>query len=174
MEQARISEMLQEFLGGRVVEAGDFQGQHWVTVKPDALPDALHYLRDTPDLDFNMLMDVSGVDYSEHPTDKEWRFEVAYQMYSLAQNHRFRIKVAVDDDTVAVPSVWKSWRTANWQEREVFDQYGVKFSGHPNLRRILNHDDFVGHPLRKDYPINRRQKLSRPIEHLLTDDPDWA
>ncbi len=174
MQEAEISQRVQAHFAERVVAAGEFRGQHWVLVQPDTLVEVLHFLRDTPDLDFNVLMDVGGVDYLEHPEERDWRFEIAYQLYSLAHNHRFRVKVAVEDDSVTVPSVWQSWRTANWMEREVFDQFGIRFSGHPNLRRILNHEDFVGHPLRKDYPINRRQKLSRPIEHLLTDEPEWA
>jgi len=187
MEQAEISTRVQQELGDRVVEAGDFRDQHWVVVRPDALHDVLSFLKDQPDLDFNVLIDVGGVDYQGHPDDKEWRFEVAYQLLSLAHSHRFRVKCAVDsgledDGTgtgeesggVSVPSVWQLWRTANWMEREVFDQYGIHFTGHPNLRRILNHDAFVGHPLRKDYPINKRQKLARPVDNLLTDDPEWA
>jgi len=174
MEQAEISRKVQERFGDQIVEAGAYVGQHWVTVKPTELVAVLHFLRDEPELDFNMLMDIGGVDYQGHPDDKEWRFEIAYQLSSLKLNHRFRVKLAVADDTVVVPSVWQDWRTANWLEREVFDQYGISFSGHPNLRRILNHDDFQGHPLRKDYPINKRQKVARPIDHLLTDDPEWA
>lgn len=174
MEQAEISRRVTEHLGARVVDRGSYRGQHWVTVAPADIVELLTWLRDQPDLDFNMLMDVGGVDYSEHPSDREWRFEVAYQLYSLKLNHRFRVKVAVEDDSVEVPTVWSLWRTANWMEREIYDQFGVRFSGHGNLRRILNHEDFVGHPLRKDYPINRRQKCIRPIEHLLPEDPDWA
>lgn len=174
MEQAEISRRVHEHLQGRIVEAGATRDQHWVTVRPADLLATLAWLRDTPELSFDMLIDVGGVDYQGHPSDKEWRFEVAYQLYSLVHNHRFRVKVAVEDEAVEVPTAWGLWKTANWMEREVYDQYGVRFAGHGNLRRILNHEDFVGHPLRKDYPINRRQKLSRPIEHLLPDDPDWA
>lgn len=174
MEQAEISAKVHEHFGSKIVEAGSTRDQHWVTVRPGDLVALLHWLRDTPELHFDFLMDIGGVDYQGHPFDKEWRFEVAYQLLSLKHNHRFRIKVAVDDDSVSVPSVWSMWKTANWMEREVYDQYGVRFSDHGNLRRILNHEDFQGHPLRKDYPINRRQTCTRPIEHLLPDDPEWA
>lgn len=189
MDQAEISRRLQERFANRILSSGEYRGQHFVTVGPQDLRDVLTFLRDEPALDFNMLMDVGGVDYLTYPnpTDDDenddgarlyggraWRYEVAYQMYSLKANHRFRVKVAVKDDTVEVPSVWDLWRIANWMEREVFDLFGVRFSDHPNLRRIMCHEDFVGHALRKDYPINRRQTLTRPVEYLLTDDPEWA
>jgi NADH:ubiquinone oxidoreductase subunit C len=95
-------------------------------------------------------------------------------MYSLDLNHRFRVKIAVQTETTMVPSIWDLWGVANWMEREVYDLFGVRFTDHPNLRRILCHDDFKGHALRKDYPINKRQQLSRPVENLLTDRPEWA
>ena len=121
-------------------------------------------------------MDVGGVDYLGYPDDddREWRFEVAYQLYSMKLNHRFRVKVGVPDDSVEVPSVWDLWAIANWEEREVYDMYGIRFAGHPNLRRILCHDEFVGHALRKDYPINKRQKLSQPSEIILCEKVVWA
>lgn len=189
MDQVEISRRIRERFGDRIVASGEHQGQHHVTIRPQDLREVLMYLRDDAALDMNVLTDLGGVDYHGFPNpggedeDQEgerlyggrpWRFEVAYQMYSHAKNHRFRVKVAVRDDKVEVPSIWDLWRLANWMEREVFDMYGVRFSGHPNLRRILCHEDFVGHALRKDYPINRRQTLSRPIEYLLTEDPDWA
>jgi NADH:ubiquinone oxidoreductase subunit C len=92
----------------------------------------------------------------------------------MSRNHRFRVKVAVRDDAVTVPSVWDLWGVANWMEREVWDLFGVRFTGHPNLRRIMCHDDFVGHALRKDYPIARRQKLSTPTEHILCERSELA
>ena len=130
-----------------------------------------------------MLIDVGGVDYlgfgeatgdAASDDDREWRFEVAYQMYSLPLNHRFRVKVAVRDESVEIPSVWDLWSIANWEEREVWDMFGVRFTNHPNLRRILCHDEFVGHALRKDYPINKRQKLSQPSENILCDTSELA
>jgi NADH-quinone oxidoreductase subunit C len=173
MEQAEIARRIVEHMGAKVLEHSHHCGQHSVLVRPADLRQALLFLRDTADLDFEMLMDVGGVDYLGYD-DREWRYEVAYQMLSLRLGHRFRVKVAVPDDQTEVPTVWDLWRVANWMEREVWDLFGIRFTGHPNLRRILCHDDFRGHALRKDYPINRRQTLSRPVENLLTDDPEWA
>ena len=174
MEQADITARVKARFGDRIVATVEFRGQVAVTIRPDALIEVATFLRDDPELDFNMLMDLGGVDYLGYGDDREWRYEVAYQFFSIAKNHRFRVKVAVEDEAVAVPTLHGLWRNSNWMEREVFDQYGITFSGHKNLRRILNHEDFVGHPLRKDYPINRRQRLSRPVEHLIPDDPEWA
>ena len=114
-----------------------------------------------------------GLGYGDDD-EREWRFEVVYQMYSMQKNHRFRVKVAVRDESVAVPSVWDLWNIANWEEREVWDMFGIRFTGHPNLRRILCHDEFVGHALRKDYPINKRQKLSAPSEIILCEKSEYA
>jgi len=175
MEQSEIAAKLSAHLGeDRVVAQGEHRGQHFLTVGPDALRDALIYLRDEPQIAMNMLMDVGGVDYLDYGDDREWRFEIAYQMRSLDLCHRFRVKVAVTDEDTEVPSVWDLWGVANWMEREVYDLYGVTFTDHPNLRRILCHEDFQGHALRKDYPINKRQQLSRPIEDLLPERPEWA
>lgn len=173
MDEATISARVQDRFGDRILGIYSHAGQHAVTIAPGDLRDVLCFLRDEPELAFEMLMDVGGVDYKGYD-DRDHRFEVAYQMYSVSLNHRFRVKVAVTDDTVEIPTVWDLWRVANWMEREVWDMFGVRFTDHPNLRRILCHDDFVGHALRKDYPINKRQQLSRPVELLLTDDPDHA
>lgn len=171
MTEADVAARVQEHLGARVIETGAFRGQHVVTVAPKDLRDTLLFLRDT--LQFEWLIDVGGVDYLGYD-EREWRFEVVYAMLSMQHNVRFRVKVAVTDDSVHVPSVWDLWAIANWEEREVWDMYGVVFDGHPNLRRILCHDEFVGHPLRKDYPINRRQKLSAPSENILCARSDIA
>ena len=173
MDTAALATRVADRFGDHLLASDDFRGQASVTIGPDTLVDMLVFLRDEADLDFNMLMDIGGVDYLDYD-DRDWRFEVVYQMYSIDKNHRFRVKVAIPDDTVSLPSVWTLWRVANWMEREVFDLFGLNFMGHPNLRRILCHEEFKGHALRKDYPINRRQTLSRPVEMILTDDPDWA
>jgi NADH-quinone oxidoreductase subunit C len=181
VNEADIATRVNERFGARILVNYAFRGQHAVTVAPETLRELLLFLRDDPELSFDWLMDIGGVDYltyddpnSVEENEREWRFEVAYQMYSMARNHRFRVKVAVRDDSVEVPSVWDLWGVANWEEREVWDMYGVRFSGHPNLRRILCHDEFVGHALRKDYPINKRQKLSRPSEIILCEKVEWA
>ena len=87
------------------------------------------------------------------------RFEVIYQLYSIAQNHRLRVKIPVHDDDPVVPSAAGIWKSANWAEREVFDMFGIRFVGHPDLRRILMYPEFTGFPLRKDYPVARREPL---------------
>jgi NADH:ubiquinone oxidoreductase subunit C len=174
MEQAAIAEKLQAHLGERVLTSGAHRGQHWITVGPESLRGALSFMASDAEIAVDMLTDIGGVDYLGYGDDREWRFEIAYQVHSLALNHRFRVKVAVADETTEVPSVWDMYGVANWMEREVYDLLGIRFEGHPNLRRILCHEDFQGHALRKDYPINKRQQLSRPIENLLTDEPEWA
>jgi len=110
------------------------------------------------DLEFEILMDLAGVDYP----DRSPRFEVIYNFYSVTHADRLFVKVLADDDEAGVPSLTVVYRSADWHEREVFDMFGVRFSGHPNLRRILMYDGFQGHPLRKDYDARERQPLIGP------------
>jgi NADH-quinone oxidoreductase subunit C len=128
-----------------------------------ALAAALTFCHDDDDLGFDVLMDLTAVDYQKYPGREDGpRFEVVYHLYSLRGNHRVRIKVRVDEDDAVVPTAVPLWPIADWLEREVWDMFGVRFEGHPNLRRLLMYEEFVGHPLRKDYPINRRQPLIGP------------
>lgn len=175
MTEAEILARVTEKFGTRLVGTTTFRSQCAVLVRPDSLRELLVFLREDPALAFDMMSDLTGVDYLGYPDwENDWRFEVVYQLTSLAKNHRFRVKVVVTDDTVEVPSIWDLWGLANWMEREVYDMYGVRFSGHPNLRRILCHDQFEGHALRKDYPINKRQKLSEPTEIILCEKSEYA
>ncbi len=131
-----------------------------VLVAREQMRDCLRFLRDEPDLRFDMLLDVSGVDYLAFPGHRGARFAVQYPLKSTAFRHRIRVKVMVDENDCTVPSVHDLWKIADWSERETWDQYGIVFAGHPNLKRLLNHHEFSGHPLRKDYPCQKRQKLS--------------
>jgi len=173
MNEADIAARVNEKFGTRILDTYNFRGQWAVTVAPADLRELLLFLRDDAELRCEWLMDVGGVDYLGYD-EREWRYEVVYQVYSMSLKHRFRVKVAVTDESVSVPSVWDLWGVANWMEREVWDLFGVRFDGHPNLRRIMCHDEFVGHALRKDYPINKRQKLSRPSELILCEKPELA
>jgi NADH-quinone oxidoreductase subunit C len=119
-----------------------------LTAARDAIVNVLTYLRDAPETKCQQLMDVCGVDY---PGD-DARFEVVYNLLSLTHNHRIRVKVRTVEN-VPVPSVVSVFSAANWFEREAFDLFGIYFSGHPDLRRILTDYGFDGHPLRKDFPL---------------------
>jgi len=99
----------------------------------------------------------------ERSVDNGYRFEVVYHVYSLVRNHRLRVKVPVTEADPVVDSLTELWKSANWFEREVWDMFGIHFRGHPNLKRILMYEPFEGHPLRKDYPVNKRQPLIGPI-----------
>jgi NADH-quinone oxidoreductase subunit C len=109
---------------------------------------ALAFLRDHPDLRFVQLIDLCGADYP----DRERRFDVVYHLLSMTKNLRIRLKVQADEDT-AVPTATGVFPAADWYERETFDMYGIFFEGHPDLRRILTDYGFMGHPLRKDFPM---------------------
>ncbi len=123
-------------------------GELMLTVRRDAIVRTLCFLRDDSASDCKILVDICGVDYPDRPE----RFEVVYNLLSVRQNHRVRVKVCTNEDT-PVPSVVEAFVAANWFEREVWDLYGVFFSDHPDLRRILTDYGFEGHPLRKDFPM---------------------
>jgi NADH-quinone oxidoreductase subunit C len=132
--------------GKAVLDAVDLVGEVTLTVKRDAIVEVLTALRD--ECGYQQLMEIAGVDYPERPE----RFEVVYHLLSLTKNHRIRVKV-LTDEVNAVPSITGLWPVAGWLEREVFDMYGVLFSGNTDLRRILTDYGFRGHPFRKDFPL---------------------
>jgi NADH-quinone oxidoreductase subunit C len=121
-----------------------------VVARSGGLFEFMAWLRDEPSLRFDYLSDISGVDLGEFASP---RFAVAYHLYSFAHNHRLRVKVFLEEDDARLPTMWELWKSSNWLEREVYDMFGVKFDGHPNLVRILTPADYEGHPLRKDFPI---------------------
>jgi NADH-quinone oxidoreductase subunit C len=136
--------------------AGDAaRGEIVIVLQRVALADALRTLRDDPEIRCEHLSDLTVVDY----LGRTPRFEVVYQLYSITGNHRVRVKVPVPEDDAAVPTASGIWKAANWAEREAWDMFGIRFAGHPDLRRILMYPEFVGHPLRKDYPLHQRQPL---------------
>jgi NADH-quinone oxidoreductase subunit C len=159
---AILADLRQRFAGFLVDTHGQ-HGDHTVVVARRVLVDLLRYCRDEPALAFDMLTDLTAVDYLKYPGREDGaRFEIVYHLYSLGHNHRLRVKVRVEEDDAVVPTAVPLWPIADWLEREVWDMFGVRFEGHPDLRRLLMYEEFVGHPLRKDYPINRRQPLIGP------------
>jgi NADH-quinone oxidoreductase subunit C len=160
--QAILARIVERF-GGGVLDTHAYRGDHTAIVDRSTVEGALALCRDDAALRFDMLMDLSAVDYLRYPGREDGpRFEVVYHLYSVEHNHRVRIKVPVEQDDAWVPTASRLWPIANWLEREVWDMYGIRFEGHPDLRRLLMYEEFVGHPLRKDYPINRRQPLIGP------------
>lgn len=151
-------------LGDAVRETRVEHGLEVLVVDPARILDALALLRDDPDLAFTMLLDVTAID-GLHLGWPE-RFRVVYHLYSMDRNERVRVVAPVPDERPELPSAHALWKNANWLERETWDQYGIAFLGHPNLVRLLNHKDFVGHPLRKDYDIKKGQWLNEPDDLL--------
>ena len=133
-------------------------GDATAVIAAERIPDALRLLRDDPELAFEMLSDLTCVDY----LGEEPRFELVYHLYSVKRNHRVRIKSRVPEQDPEIASLVSLWPSADWMEREVWDLYGIRFRGHPDLRRILLYEEFEGHPLRKDYPKEKRQPLVGP------------
>jgi NADH-quinone oxidoreductase subunit C len=125
-------------------------GETTVVVPRDSIADACRFFKTTPGLEFTMLADLCGVDRGP---EEDPRFEVNYHLFSTTKFHRLRLKVLLAEDDARVPTVTTVWRTANWHERETWDMFGVRFDGHPDLRRILLPDDWQGHALRKDFPL---------------------
>lgn len=155
-----ILERIKEKFLDDIYETFEFRGDLVAIVNKEIIQDLMEFLKSDAALDFNMLMDLTAVDYLWQ--NRKPRFDVVYHLYSLAKNHRVRIKVGVDEREPTVDSLVSLWPIADWFEREVWDMFGIKFKGHPNLKRILMYEGFQGHPLRKDYPYNKRQPLIGP------------
>ena len=147
-----------EALPDAVLETHAHVGDATACVDPERVVEVARLLRDDSALEFEMLTDVTAVDY----LGEEPRFEMVYHFYSVAGNHRLRIKARVPEEPAEIDSLVDVYASANWMEREVWDLYGIRFKGHPDLRRILLYEEFEGHPLRKDYPKEKRQPLVGP------------
>jgi len=169
-----------------------YRGDQTVVVRPEFLLEIARFLKEDPALLMNLLVDVTAVDYSafgkgpapaffassgvavkpssQIPDEDPWpgppektRFTVVYHFYSIQHKHRLRLVIPVEETEAALDSLTTLWAAADWLEREVWDMYGIRFNGHPNLKRILMYEEFEGHPLRKDYPVNKRQPLIGPV-----------
>ena len=169
-----------------------YRGDQTVVVRPEFLLPIARFLKEDPAMQMNLLVDVTAVDYStfgkspapaffassgiavrpssQIPDEDPWpgppakaRFAVVYHFYSIDHKHRLRLVVPVEETEAELDSLTPLWAGADWLEREVWDMYGIRFRGHPNLKRILMYKEFEGHPLRKDYPVNKRQPLIGPI-----------
>lgn len=166
MEIGLILDRLKQEFGERIVGADLEAADPWIEIAPTALAEVARLLRDDPALRFDYLHCITGVDYVQPDAKKaknfpwEVHFELLYHLSSMAHGHRLVLRVAlprwqggVEGQLPEVRTVSDVWRTADWHEREVYDLSGVRFAGHPDLRRILCPEDWEGHPLRKDYKM---------------------
>ena len=152
-----VVERLKAQFGDRILEASSFRGDDAVRVAPESWVEVATFLKQDRDCAMNHFTDLTAVDHPEREPE-EPRFDVLFLVHSLEKKQRIRVKTRVADGQ-ALPTLIKVWAGADWAEREVFDMFGIKFEGHPDLRRILLYEEFVGYPLRKDYPIDRTQPL---------------
>ena len=165
MPTATILSKIKERLPGAVLDITEFAGEHTLHVQGQ---DILKVLTEFKDDGFNFLADLTAIDNLTLGGFE--RFAVSYHLLSHKTAERVTVKAYISEEKPSLPSVESLWKTADWQEREVFDLYGIKFEGHPNLIRIMNPDDFEGYPLRKDYPrLGRKERgdfpvIDRPIQ----------
>ncbi len=163
-----LLQAIEEKLGDAVEDSHAYRGDDTILVSHDRVLEVMQTLKDDSSFRFNMLIDLTAVDY----LGRDPRFEVVYHLGSVeveargsepsSLRHRLRVKSGVAEVPCEIDSVTSIWPAANWMEREVFDFYGIRFKGHDDMRRILLYEEFQGHPLRKDYPKERRQPLIGP------------
>ncbi|MEJ2182293.1 MAG: NADH-quinone oxidoreductase subunit C [Nitrospirota bacterium] len=149
MEPLQLADKLRAQFPEDVLEVTEFRGQASVILKKDRIVEVCRWLRDEPELSLDHLRDITAVDWLGR---KLPRFEVVYHLYSLKHRHMIRLKAQVSEEDCSIDTVTPLWSGAGWHERECYDLFGVVFTGHGDLRRILLPEDWEGHPLRKDYP----------------------
>ena len=152
MEKKKVLDDLKKRFSGKIKEVAVQFGDEIVVLQRDSLLDMVKFLMKEP-YSFTMLLDLTCVDH----IGQDDRFQMIYHLFSLSNNHRLRIKISLPDKDPAVASLTPFFKNSNWLEREVYDMFGVQFNGHPDLRRIFMYDGFEGYPLRKDYPLRKRQ-----------------
>ena len=191
MNTASLIESVTNHFPDAVPASHTYRGDATVILYRQFLLDVARFLKEDPALKMNYLMDITAVDYStfgqrpnpaffassgvavspspQIPDEAPWpgppdpsRFAVVYHFYSMTHKHRLRLVVSVEE-AAGVDSLTSLWPGANWLEREVWDMFGIRFRGHPDLKRILMYEGFEGHPLRKDYPVKKRQPLIGPV-----------
>jgi NADH-quinone oxidoreductase subunit C len=150
-------QLLRENFPDGILDTGSPQGDPTAWIRPQFLTKVVDFVKTDPRLLFDVLVDITALDFPE----RKPRFDVVYHLMSLPFRCRLRLKLAVEGNE-DVDSLTSFWGSANWLEREVWDMFGIRFAGHPDLRRILMYEEFQGHPLRKDYPIQKRQPRIGP------------
>ena len=192
MNPSSLIESVTSRFPGAVVSSHTWRGDATVIIGREHVLEVARHLKGDPALQMNYLMDLTAVDYStfgkgrtpaffsssgvavspssQIPDENPWpgppdasRFAVVYHFLSLTHKHRLRLVVPIDESAAEVDSLTALWPAANWLEREVWDMFGIRFRGHPDLKRILMYEGFEGHPLCKDYPVRKRQPLIGPI-----------
>jgi len=157
-DSSLVLDKLRERFPADVLATDRYRGDDSVVIRPESVVEVARFLRDEPRLRFDLPLDVTTVDY----IGQEPRFEVVYHLFSTASRQRVRVKARVPERDPSIDSVTSVWVGANWLERETYDMYGIHFRNHPDLRRIYLYEEFEGHPLRKDYPKEKRQPLIGP------------
>jgi NADH-quinone oxidoreductase subunit C len=192
VDAASLIQSVRDRFAGQVTGSHSYRGDATLILAPESLLEIARTLKEDPAFDMNFLMDLTAVDFldfgqkaspgfftssgvavdpsPEIPDQDPWpglpapaRFVVVYHLFSSPLKHRLRLQVPIEEDQAEVDSVTSLWSVADWLEREVWDMFGIRFRGHPNLKRILMYEEFAGHPLRKDYPVKRRQPLIGPV-----------
>ena len=156
-EECEITIMLKQKFPGAVTGFHSHRGDETVIIERSAFESVCRFLRDDSRCSFEIMMDLTAVDRLE--MNETPRFEMVYHFKSLTHARRLRLKVRLTEDDFKIDSINHLWKAVDWYERECFDMFGIVFEGHPDLRRILMYDEFEGHPLRKDYPIDKQQPL---------------
>lgn len=154
MEKKKITEILKERFQEKIKETSAQFGDETVVIDRDFLVDLSKFLM-KESYAYTMLLDMTCVDY----LGDDLRFEMVYHLFSITNNDRVRIKVRLSEKDLKIDSLTPLWKNANWLEREIFDMFGIHFEGHPYLERLFMYDGFEGHPLRKDYPLRKRQPM---------------
>lgn len=160
---ANILPNLPENIQSEILSVEEFRGETTLSIRKESIRRVVEFLKNDPSFRFDVMMDLFAMDYMKHVTPQTERFAVVYYLVSLLQTRRLRLKVFLSEEDPSVDSIHDLYKAANWFEREAFDLYGIKFNGHPNLTRILCHSDFEGHPLRKDYPSDKYQRLKNAM-----------